>query len=114
MNEAKIMMILKKYNIEHKFQHWYKDLIGLGGGHLKYDFYIPSKNLLIEYDGAQHYGKLNLGKHTLTIKEYEKLKVHDKLKNEYAEKNNIDLLRIPYWEHKNIKHILGKKLNINI
>ena len=35
----------------------------------------------------------------------------DNIKNEYCKKNNIPLLRIPYWEKKNIKKIITEYLS---
>lgn len=34
----------------------------------------------------------------------------DKIKNDYCSKNNIPLLRIPYWEKKNMKKIITEYL----
>lgn len=34
----------------------------------------------------------------------------DKIKNTYCKENNINLLRIPYWESKNIKTIINNYL----
>lgn len=48
--------------------------------------------------------KTNLGNDLL------KQLLHDNLKSEYAKSKKIDLLRIPYWESKNIKAIIETKL----
>lgn len=60
---------------------------------LSYDFYIPSKRVLIEYQGVQHYRPVELfgGKEV-----YEKQVIHDKLKLEYTNSNNYELICIPY------------------
>lgn len=39
-------------------------------------------------------------------------KIRDTIKNIYCRNNNIDLLRIPYWEFDNIENILINKLNL--
>jgi len=44
---------------------------------------------------------------------YKKQCIHDILKNKYAMDNNINILRIPYWEYNNIEEILNNYLNIN-
>ena len=36
----------------------------------------------------------------------------DKIKDDYCVKNNIKLIRIPYWEINNIETILINKLNL--
>lgn len=59
---------------------------------LKFDFYIPKTNTLIEYDGEQHFKpskKYGGEKFETTIE-------NDKIKNEYCLKNNINLIRIHY------------------
>lgn len=77
---------------------------------LRYDFFIEKYNLLIEFDGEQHYFPIfGDEKFEITI-------FHDKLKQEYAIKNNISLLRIPYYQINKIESILNntfKKFNKN-
>lgn len=60
---------------------------------LPFDFYLPSYNLVIEYDGEQHYHPVKMfgGKES-----YEYTHRHDLIKNKYCEDNGINLLRIPY------------------
>ena len=89
------------------------NIIGLGGGLLRFDFAVFSdvnyKNLLclIEYDGKQHYEWI---KGWLTKEQFETLQHHDKLKDEYCMNNNIHLLRIPYWDLEDIEEILNNNL----
>lgn len=59
------------------------------GYKLKFDVYIPSKNLLIEADGSQHYDKNNPN-----FNEYQQQ--CDRIKDEWCLKNNITLIRIKY------------------
>ena len=58
---------------------------------LPFDFYLPDYNICIEFDGSQHY-KLNdfFG----GIEAFQKLKINDKIKNDYCTQNNITLIRI--------------------
>lgn len=60
---------------------------------LPFDFYLPDYNLLIEYDGEQHYKPSQFfgGEEAYKIRHK-----HDLIKNKYCEDNNINLLRIPY------------------
>ena len=70
---------------------------------LRFDFAIFDNDKishLIEYDGEFHFRKL------YESHDFERQKLHDKLKNEYCVKNNIPLIRIPYWEKDNISEIL--------
>lgn len=75
---------------------------------LKFDFYIPFKNILIEYDGEQHFG---IGyNHSITPKYLDELKYRDDIKTKYATNNNINLIRISYKEKNKIDEILTQKL----
>jgi len=60
---------------------------------LPFDFYLPSHNICVEYDGEQHFKPILIwgGK-----KEFEKIKIRDQIKTDYCEKNNIKLIRIKY------------------
>jgi len=77
---------------------------------MRFDFYIKDYNLIIEYDGEQHFRPVdNWGGE----KKFKSLQKRDLEKNNYCLKNNIDMLRIPYTEFNNIEEVLKKKLNIN-
>lgn len=72
---------------------------------LPFDFYIPENNLIIEFDGRQHF-------ENVYNRDYETIKKHDAIKNQYCKDNNIDILRIPYWDENNIENIIVNKLNL--
>lgn len=100
---------LENNHIKFEVQKEFNGLIGLGGGLLRYDFYLPNHNLLIEYQGEFH--DCNGGKGTGYVKEvFPKQQEHDRRKKEYAEKNGIKLLEIWYWDFDNIEKILEKEL----
>lgn len=77
---------------------------------LKYDFFIPDLNILIEYDGKQHFERSCFSKHFKTQKELEETQFRDKVKTQYSEKNGFKLIRIPFKEKPNIKTILLSKI----
>ncbi len=77
-------------------QHVYEHLLGVNGGLLRFDFYLPEFNTCIEYDGKQHFVHIPTFQ---TVAEYETLKQHDILKTEYCLKHNIELVRIRYDEN---------------
>ncbi len=77
---------------------------------LRYDFYIPSKNLLIEYDGEQHFKEMTTGKYIITALQLKDNNYRDDLKTNYAKMKNINLLRISYSEKNNMDDILSKSL----
>jgi len=74
---------------------------------LPFDFYIPSKNLLIEYNGEQHYFKHNLFNKGYKFKS---LINRDNIKRKWCKENNITLLTIPYIKFKEINKILKNAL----
>ena len=89
--EKYIGNLLQSMNIEYEIEKTFDDL--LYKNPLRFDFYIPSQNLLIEYDGEHHFLPIN---HFDGKRGHELTKKRDKIKDEYAKKHNIRLLRIPY------------------
>jgi hypothetical protein len=97
---------INKYNNTYFIpQKTFDGLIGLGGGLLSYDFYIPKYNLLIEFQGEQHERYIK-GFHK-SKKDFEKQQKHDRYKREYAEQNDIKFLEIWYWQFDKIEEILN-------
>jgi very-short-patch-repair endonuclease len=77
----------------------------------RFDFYLPNKNTVIEFDGRQHFEKdVYFGGE----KGLKKTQERDKIKNEYCLKNSIRMIRIPYKYMENIEIILREKLNKEI
>ena len=89
--EILILEYLKKNNIEFVYQKKFEDL--KDKTYLSYDFYIPSKNLLIEYNGEQHYKPI---KYFGGNKSFLLQKHHDWMKRKYAKCKEINLLTITY------------------
>jgi hypothetical protein len=73
---------------------------------LSYDFALPQKNILIEYQGEYHDGNTRCQ----TKKDIEEQQYHDKLKYNYAKSHNIKLLEIWYWDYDNIEQILNQEI----
>lgn len=108
--EKRISEYFAFHNILYKPQKTFDGLVGLGGGLLSYDFYLPKYNALVEYQGEQHEHYIK-GFHS-TKNNFKKQQEHDKRKKQYATDNNIKLLEIWYWDYDNIEEILKEKLNI--
>jgi very-short-patch-repair endonuclease len=109
LGEYAIYDYLTKNNIEFEKEMKFKDLVSPKNKQLRYDFYIKSHNLLIEFDGRQHYEKIKwTSAETINdVNEHFNYIVEcDHLKNEYADANKIKLYRIKYTEIKNIENIL--------
>jgi hypothetical protein len=112
--ESKIIKWLDENSIKYFFQYTFKDCKNLKTNRkLPFDFFIPSKNLLLEYDGEQHFqyeNKIINGKYKITKDVFEKIQSRDGIKTEYAHKNDIKLLRIKYTEFKDIEKILKTEI----
>lgn len=106
IGEYNIANILTQNNITFIKEYKFDDL--KYETHLRYDFAIfdNTGNLqrLIEFDGVQHIDANNHWYTEAGIK-------RDKLKNEYAMKNNIPLVRIPYSKRDSIaiEDLLGNQ-----
>lgn len=99
--EIFIKEFVEKRNINYIHQHIFEDC--KYKKKLRFDFYLPEKNICIEYDGEQHYkpvvvfGGLN---------GFEKTIIRDNIKDEYCKNNNIKMIRIPYYNINKIDSIL--------
>ena len=62
---------------------------------------MTTYNLCIEYDGIQHFIPTSFKKESEEekLKNFEYVKKHDEIKNNYCKKNGINLLRIRYDEN---------------
>jgi hypothetical protein len=97
--EKEIAEILTKANITFERQKTFTDC--RNKKELPFDFYLPNYNLLIEYDGEQHFTARGF----ISEKKLKKTQKCDVLKNLYCNKNNSpELLRISYTD--NIKESL--------
>ena len=105
--ERKISRVLDKSNIEYITQYRFEDCKFKNT--LPFDFFLPSYNCCIEYDGEQHY---KIIEHFGGLDRFIDTKIRDAIKNDYCKKNNIRLIRIPYWEFENIEKILIGELKI--
>lgn len=84
---------LEGMRYSNKREKTFPDLVD--SNNLRYDFYLNDYNVLIEYDGPQHYEE-NKDKSHWGNFDYGLLHKHDLMKNEYAKKHSIPLIRIPY------------------
>lgn len=75
---------------------------------LAFDFYLPNNNVLIEFDGRQHYEIVNFsGLCKSSLNEFHKIKENDEIKNNFAKSNNFNLLRIKFDKINEIENILN-------
>lgn len=76
---------------------------------LRFDFYLPTLNTCIEYDGIQHYKPQDwMG----GVKKFNKQRKHDAMKDAFCHQHHIKLIRISYRynTYKKVKERLDKML----
>lgn len=96
--EDKIKRFLQKLNINFYREYLFDDCCNLKtSAKLRFDFYLPDYNCCIEYDGIQHFQETTWRHESLS-----KVQYRDNIKNEYCKQNNIQLIRIPYWDYDKI------------
>ena len=107
--ELKLITVLKQMNIEFETQKTFdscKNVLPL-----YFDFYIPRYNMVIEYNGIQHYESIKFfgGEQRL-----EEQKQNDLIKRQWCKEHQIKFVEISYLEQNRIneeyiKKILGEK-----
>jgi len=103
--EIKTLKFLKDNNIHFEREKTFDDCKYINK--LRFDFFIPSKNLCIELDGEQHFRPIDFFG---GLKSYILSKKRDYIKNKFCRDNSINLLRIPYYEKDHINKYLFYKL----
>ena len=95
--EDKIKRCLDKKGVTYTQQKFFEDCKNPKTGRkLFFDFYVKDYNLLIEYDGEQHFKTTYKGG-LLRDTQY-----RDRIKTKYAKQKRMCLKRIPYWKFKKI------------
>jgi very-short-patch-repair endonuclease len=90
--EKRILNYLKRKNIKFVTQKKFDDCKNIY--RLPFDFYLPDYNVLIEFDGEQHFKKSNFSKSDeINRMKFEQIQKNDRIKTRYCAKNNIILLR---------------------
>lgn len=103
--EREIYKLLKSMDLEFEAQKKFDDCIH--EKNLSYDFYIPEKKMLIEYNGRQHYEAIDYFGGEKALKKQQK---RDQIKRTYANENGYILVEIPYHQFENIEKILRNQL----
>ena len=111
--ELSVQSFLDEHNIYFIPQYKFKNCKDKNP--LPFDFFLPKYNTVIETDGEGHYIPIKWSSNFTDDDAQMQLRLvqkHDKIKNNYCIKNNINIIRIPYWEKNNIRDILIQKLNL--
>lgn len=110
LGEEKVALFLDVNEITYYPQYRIKnDNLFCKNKYFEVDFYIPTKNVVIEYNGEQHYHPVDLwgGEEKLEIQ-----KERDNALRQYCEEHKISLIEIPCWDYDNVETILKKELKL--
>jgi very-short-patch-repair endonuclease len=101
IGEDKIERLLKDNNINYFTQYRFADCVYKLP--LVFDFYLPSMNICIEFDGEQHQVAKDLfgGEKELRVRQ-----LRDSIKDNYCKDSGIKMIRIPYKYMNIIENIL--------
>ena len=89
--EKEIEFLLRDLEVEYEHQKKFPEL----SMYYRYDFFIPSINTIVEYNGIQHYEPIE---HFGGIKSLKKTQKRDKIKQQYCFDNGINYEIIRYDE----------------
>lgn len=78
---------------------------------LRFDFYLPDYNTVVEYQGEQHYYpvKFNAEWNDQELqRQFQYTQTRDDIKRNYCKEQGINMVEIPYWDKNNIEKYLDK------
>lgn len=102
--ENRVMRYLESKNIRYEYQKKFDDLkTPSKRGWLRFDFFIPNKNTVIEFDGVHHFYPCQFKNHKMSQEDFEYRKKLDNIKDNYANSKGISILRISYKDDVNEK-----------
>lgn len=106
--EKIISTYLNEKNVRFEEQHAFpnEDLF-CTNKRLVADFYLPDYNLVIEFNGRQHYEEIEGWRGKVAL---EKQQLRDSALRSYCQNHKIKLIEIPYTKMDNIKEILDGSL----
>lgn len=108
--EIQISSVLNAMKVEYETEKTFPMLVSTKNGvtPFRYDFFVPAYNLLIEFDGIHHYMPTPYGNRD-PVKYHQDVLARDAIKTQFAIENNINLLRIPYFE-RDISKIIKEEI----
>lgn len=103
--EQKIQNLLTNAGVLWTSQKTFKNCKGTGDGFLKFDIFLPEYDIVIEYDGRQHFEPVDYYK---GLEGFQKRVHHDILRSNHCEQNGITLIRIAFDE--DLETVLAERL----
>lgn len=109
--EAMVTVFLEKHSIDFKQQYsFFNESLFCSNRKLYVDFFLPNNNVIIEFNGEQHYRPIEMFGGESAFKRQQ---FRDEAVRAYCIDHKIKLIEIPYTELGNIEKILTKELKIN-
>ena len=105
VGELRIATFLRRLFVKFEREVSFPDCVDKG--RLTFDFYLPKFDLIIEYDGRQHYTPIQ---HFGGLVKLRNIARKDKIKNAYCRDKGVHLLRIKYLDYDNIEVMLIRAL----
>ena len=107
--EEKVMLYLDKLGINYETHYKINnEFLFCENKRMYIDFFIPSMNIAIEYQGEQHYRPTGFVDNEERFAHQQE---RDNAVRQYCKEHKIKLIEIPYAEFDNIESILTKRLN---
>jgi hypothetical protein len=108
--ERRVRLCLESLGIDFVEQKRYDSPLAPGARKVFYiDFFIPEKNLAVEYHGDQHYEPVKMFG---GAKQLKKQQQRDAALREFCKQQGIRLLEIPYTDFDRIEEILEQELKL--
>jgi very-short-patch-repair endonuclease len=112
--EKRLENILNDIGVSFIREYKFDGCVSKNGVKLPFDFFLPKFNIVIEYDGKQHFESVNkFGGESSFLN----LKDNDSIRNNWCLENNIKIIRIPHYDEENsisdLLNILNKEINKN-
>lgn len=109
--EYRISNYLLSRGIIFEMEKTFTDLRTKNNGTPRFDFYLPQTDTIIEFHGSQHFEPhWDYEKGVNILLSLRRTMRNDKIKEEYCIMNNIRLIKINYYEMRNIEGILDELL----
>lgn len=108
IGENKMVSILINMGLNVIRQYVFKDCKYINV--LPFDAFVEEINTAFEYQGEQHYKKVNFNGSNISEEEFQKGLKRDFIKDAYCNQNNINFIKVPYWEFDSMEVFLEKQL----
>lgn len=107
--EQYVKQYLDRNYVKYHFEKKFKNLRGIGNSFLSFDFEIPKNNILIEYQGRQHYEPV---KWFGGNEKFKRQRENDNSKRKFAQAHGYHLIEIPYTcnTYKKVEKLLDETL----